>query len=220
MRQFIVTGSALTAASALGLAGCATSAKAPSLTATSSGPSTIGEAVVQPVKDLGLTREKPPEILIKAVEAPYRPLADCAQITAEIAALDQVLGRDLDEGGVKEKQNVVGDLAVDAVQSATSLPFRGVIREVSGANAQQRAWDRALYAGSVRRAFLKGMGASKGCAYPAAPATPQVVAMLNAKRAAERAAKKAKPAERTAGAPVQVAYQADPMAEKVSAAPR
>ena len=42
----------------------------------------------------------------------------------------------------------------------------------------------ALYAGSVRRAFLKGVGQQRGCAYPARSATPEVIAALAAQREA------------------------------------
>ena len=96
------------------------------------------------------------------------------------------------------------------------IPFLGVIREVSGANAQDRFWNKALYAGTARRAFLKGIGEQRGCAWPARSATPAVLA----KRAAERErlqlarsdakADKAKPQakdEKTAGEPTEVKFE-------------
>ena len=55
------------------------------------------------------------------------------------------------------------------------IPFRGLIRELSGANAQERAVQAAIQAGLARRGFLKGLGAARRCQYPAGPATPEVV---------------------------------------------
>ena len=60
------------------------------------------------------------------------------------------------------------------------IPFRGLIREVSGANAQEKKVQAAVYAGSVRRAFLKGVGQQRGCRYPARPATHADIAALQA----------------------------------------
>lgn len=173
------------------------------------------DVMLSPLSDVNIRKRAIPPALVAALANPYdlKGLKTCAGYTTAIMDLDVALGDDIDVAtGQKTDMENVGNSAGVIAKSVIGsfIPFRGVIREVSGANAQQRAWDRALYAGSVRRAFLKGMGQSKGCAYPAAPATPQVVAMLGAKREAERAARKAKPtpAERTAGAPVEVALEA------------
>ncbi|MGG2005328.1 hypothetical protein [Novosphingobium resinovorum] len=58
---------------------------------------------------------------------------------------------------------------------ASFIPFRGLIREVSGANAQDRKVNAAIQAGLTRRGFLKGVGSAKGCRYPASPAPASVV---------------------------------------------
>ena len=62
------------------------------------------------------------------------------------------------------------------------IPFRGLIREVSGANDHDRKVRAAIQAGIARRGFLKGVGQSKGCAWPARPATRQVVAAYMGER--------------------------------------
>ena len=49
------------------------------------------------------------------------------------------------------------------------LPFRGVVREVTGAAVNERLLRAAYTAGMARRAFLKGWGLGRGCAYPARP---------------------------------------------------
>ena len=73
----------------------------------------------------------------------------------------------------------VGDaqVACHAVQEGTFgsrqansiIPFRSVIREISGAAAHDRRYNAAVYAGVVRRSFLKGIGQQRGCKYPSAP---------------------------------------------------
>ena len=50
---------------------------------------------------------------------------------------------------------------------ADDWAFRGILREVTGAAGNDRALRAAFTAGMARRAFLKGLGQGKGCAYPA-----------------------------------------------------
>ncbi|MEM7494273.1 MAG: hypothetical protein AAF296_12910, partial [Pseudomonadota bacterium] len=56
-----------------------------------------------------------------------------------------------------------------ASEAGGLIPFRGVVRRVSGA----RAWDKkvlkAYERGSHRRTYLKGLGAANGCPIPASP---------------------------------------------------
>ena len=59
------------------------------------------------------------------------------------------------------------DAGQDTINSL--IPGRFIIRRLSGAYAAQRKAVAAVYAGSVRRGFLKGLGTAKGCAPPAAP---------------------------------------------------
>jgi hypothetical protein len=44
------------------------------------------------------------------------------------------------------------------------IPFRGVIRQLTGANAEREKMERAIYAGLARRSFLKGYAQGIGCA--------------------------------------------------------
>lgn len=184
------------------------------------------DVMLSPLSDANVRKKAVPPVLVAALADPYdlAGLKSCAGFTTAIMDLDVALGDDIDVAHDKTNDEKMGNGAGTIAKSliGSFIPFRGVLREVSGANAQQRAWDRALYAGSVRRAFLKGMGQSKGCAWPASPASPQVVAMLSARREAERVARKAKPlpAERTAGAPVQVALESPAKLQQVSAAKR
>ena len=180
------------------------------------------DVMLSPLADVNIRKMAIPPTLVAALANPYdlKGIRSCAGYTTAILDLDEVLGDDIDVAYGKTNEEKIGNGAGQIAKSliGSFIPFRGVIREVSGANAQQRAWDRALYAGAVRRAFLKGMGQSKGCAYPARPATAKVVAMLTAKREAELAAKKAKPVagERTAGTPVAVAMESPAKIQPVS----
>jgi hypothetical protein len=49
------------------------------------------------------------------------------------------------------------------------VPFRGWVRKLSGAERYSKEVAAAIAAGTVRRAYLKGLGEAKGCAAPAAP---------------------------------------------------
>ena len=60
---------------------------------------------------------------------------------------------------------------LDTVASTASgiIPYRGIVRTVTGANSHATKVRKAYERGSHRRTFLKAMGLIKGCDYPAAP---------------------------------------------------
>ena len=166
---------------------------------------TAEDVAMSPLSDVGLHKKGIPVVLETAMAKPYdlTGIKSCAGFTTAIMDLDVALGADIDVAFGKTADEKMSNSAGTVMKSVLGsfIPFRGVIRELSGANAHQRQWDKALYAGAARRAFLKGMGEQRGCAYPARSATPEVVAAL----AAERAKRKAKsPNEATAGEPVKV----------------
>lgn len=132
------------------------------------------DVVVQPMQDVGIDRKDIPENLLRIQDRPYSlaGIRTCTQIRQAIGDMDAVLGDDLDapyeatrDDKRKDTAGKVGGLIVNSL-----LPFRGVIREISGAAAQDRRYNAAVYAGVVRRSFLKGIGQQRGCKYPAAPA--------------------------------------------------
>lgn len=161
-------------------------------TAVSQEKVTAGDVVTKPLSDLNIKKDEVPEILVTARSRPYdlSGLNRCAALGSAIANLDAVLGDDIDIARDDGNATIdMGNLAKSVVGSL--IPFGGVIREISGANAQQRKWNEAIYAGSVRRAFLKGIGHQRGCNYPARAASAKDAAAVHAARDAAEAREKA-----------------------------
>lgn len=134
------------------------------------------DAAKTPINDLNVGRDKEiPPLLIEAGAKPYslEGLGKCRQLAAAINDLDTLLGPDIDLPQ-EERDRISGGRVAQWVVSSF-IPFRGLIREISGANAQDRKVNAAVQAGLARRGFLKGVGAAKGCAYPASPAPRHVV---------------------------------------------
>ncbi len=145
----------------LGLSACASTGATPS---SSQASNPVGTAVQQPFQDLNLVRTDIPPVLQAADASPYEraSLADCKVVTAQIAELDAQLGPDVDDktaAGGQANSGIVSDL----IQSAIGLPFRGIIRQVTGAEQRAQAWRHAVLAGMTRRAYLKGVSAERGC---------------------------------------------------------
>ncbi|MDF2637140.1 MAG: hypothetical protein K0R64_124 [Novosphingobium lindaniclasticum] len=128
-----------------------------------------------PVTDLNLDKTEIPPVLIAATKKPYdlASLRSCSQIGKAVEELDGILGDDIDLPQEARDRVSTGKVAKWVVSSF--IPFRGLIREISGANAQERAVLAAVQAGVARRGFLKGVGAQRGCKYPASPATASII---------------------------------------------
>jgi hypothetical protein len=143
-------------AAALVLVGCTTSGS------PTNRPDAVTGAVQQPFKDLNLVREQTPPVLEAAAKAPYvemQPL-DCAAVRAELAALDHELGPDFDAAENRNDAILAG-----ALRSAMGLPFRGVVRKITGAQKRDERREHAILAGIARRGFLKGVD-RKSCNAP------------------------------------------------------
>ena len=130
------------------------------------------EVAKTPLRDLNIDARDIPEALQTAVRDPYATygMQACDALVSEIAGLDMVLGADydiaLDDGGDRFSEGRIGQSVVGSF-----LPFRGILREVTGAAGNDRDMRAAFTAGMARRAFLKGWGLGRGCAYPAQPKT-------------------------------------------------
>lgn len=160
----------LTAAAVLGTAWPGLAAAEPDKPVTQREPSAVDVAAT-PVTDLNLRKGEIPPILLTAQAEPYglAGLRRCSDLAAEIGRIDAVLGEDFDTAAAAKRRISPGKVAQSVVGSF--IPFRGVIREISGANEEERKLQYAIYAGSARRAFLKGVGLQRGCPLPARPAT-------------------------------------------------
>jgi hypothetical protein len=127
-----------------------------------------------PLTDLNLAQDPIPELLLAAAAAPYASegLTGCGAIGGAIAELDMVLGPDLDVADEERDDISVGRMAKSWVGSF--IPFRSIVREVTGAADHQRDFEAAIVAGLIRRGYLKGLGEQMGCSYPARPAFAKV----------------------------------------------
>ena len=138
-------------------------------------------AVAAPLRDLNVLRTKIPDVLLEALADPYqRPprgvrqskSAQCGQLVSLIQPLDEALGDDLDlpptadGGGIDGRGTTLGLIASAA---SDVIPFRGWVRKLSGAERHDKLVQSAILAGAVRRAYLKGLGESRGCNPPATP---------------------------------------------------
>lgn len=134
----------------------------------------MGDVAVTPLTDLNISKDQVPEVLLAAVENPYgnEGLDECGTIGLAIAELDAVLGYDYDIEAAKRDRISEGRIAKKVVGSF--IPFRGIIREISGAADHERQFEAAIMAGMVRRGYLKGLGEASGCPYPSRPAFTQI----------------------------------------------
>ena len=139
----------------------------------------IPDAARAPLRDLNLMKEEIPPLLL-SIDYPYKidgPVY-CDNLIAEVSALDDVLGVGLDH--YKEKGSLNEQAAEAATNAATNaledaatgwIPYRSVLRRLTGATKHERALAKAYQRGRIRRAFLKGIGGAFQCPYPARPSS-------------------------------------------------
>lgn len=164
---------------ALALSACSTQKGASKTNVTPETTKQIGDAVTVPLNDLNLIETAIPDALRNAQKNPYAAPADtsCTALAKDITALDEALGADLDTPVVKDNESLVArrvmSESVSAIRKTTEavVPFRNWVRKLSGAERKSRAVASAIAAGSIRRAYLKGIGHSHKCEAPAAPHT-------------------------------------------------
>ena len=110
---------------------------------------------------LGLTGASVPPLLKEVRQDPYAMPAslNCPGVLAQISALDEVLGPDLDMPRTAEAKG--GPDVMAGVRSV--LPYGGVVRLFTRADHKDRELIQAALAGWERRGFLKGLARNLGC---------------------------------------------------------
>jgi len=122
-----------------------------------------GDIAEQPARDVGAVKTKIPPVLQKAAASPYSlaGLSKCTQIADAFDDLGEALGPDFVQGVDRKKSRkvkVTGDTVAGLI-----VPFRGLVREVSGAASAQRELNAVVDAGFARRGFLRGVYQTRGC---------------------------------------------------------
>lgn len=140
----------------------------------------VRDVAMTPLNDLNLAQDEIPPILLWARDNTYdnTGMEDCEAIRRGIGDLDAVLGDDVDTTAPEQDRLSVGRIARSAVGSL--MPFRGIVRELTGANSHEREFRQAIAGGLMRRSYLKGLGEARGCAYPARPMPPALQANIEA----------------------------------------
>jgi hypothetical protein len=125
-----------------------------------------GQIATQPVRDVGAQKVEIPVPIQQAAAAPYslKGLRTCAQLSRAVFELNDVLGPDY-AGGVVIHENKAGKLAAAGGKTIvnTIIPFRGLVREVSGAAPAERRLNADIKAAFARRGFLRGVAAARKC---------------------------------------------------------
>ena len=123
----------------------------------------LREVAITPASDLNIESIEIPPYLLNMTNPYIGQYSQCAPLLAEISKLDGLLGADLDvpEEEAERRERVALNAASDTLGSL--IPFRGVVRAVSGASAHARKAREAYERGLVRRAYLKGQGQKLGC---------------------------------------------------------
>lgn len=143
------------------MAGCATRASV-----AGRDEETVRGAMEEPLRDLSVWREAPPALLTEAADDPFSLPAepDCQALAEEIVALNAILGPDIDAPrNAGDDGFSATELLAGAVGGVWSLPYRGIVRRMTGADRRDRELRHAILAGMVRRGFLKGVALRAGC---------------------------------------------------------
>ncbi len=152
---------------ALVLANLLIAGQALAQTAAAPRPVTAGDVATRPLEDVNVRKDKIAPVLEAALAAPYTlpGKGRCAALNSEVARLNDALGPDIDamtpQTRAQKREQVVGGTARSLVGSL--IPFDGLVRQISGADAAAAHRALFIYAGSARRAFLKGYASARGC---------------------------------------------------------
>lgn len=121
-------------------------------------------AVTGPVNDIGFNDIEIPEYLANMGNPYATQPSTCSALNSEVARLNSLLGADLniaEDEDARKEQNRLN--ATRNTVGSVLIPFRGVVRAISGASKNERLAREAYERGLVRRAYLKGRAEVLGC---------------------------------------------------------
>jgi hypothetical protein len=125
------------------------------------------DIVTQPARDVGIVKTEIPTVLQAADRDPYglSGLKSCPQLAGAIVELNAALGPDFQTTNAAAHENRTGKVAEagGAALVDSLIPFRGLVREISGAAPADRRLRAAINAGFARRGYLRGVYASRNC---------------------------------------------------------
>jgi hypothetical protein len=138
----------------------------------------LGSVAMQPLRDTRIRDQKIPAVLQRAASAPYSSdgTGSCATIAAQIRELNGALGADVDTPARQKGEGSAIAAAGARAVVGTLIPGLGLVRVLTGADKQQRRAEAAVYAGAVRRGYLKGLGLAKRCGGGAVPTAASLAA--------------------------------------------
>lgn len=143
---------------------CACASSSDKATFKGSDTRTVESAVMTPVNDVGLDKIEIPAYLVRLTDPYANTPASCASLRTEVSRLDGLLGDDVDiPENVAERREQNALNATSSTLGSVLIPFRGVVRAVSGAASNARDARKAYERGLVRRAYLKGMAKQMDC---------------------------------------------------------
>jgi hypothetical protein len=125
-----------------------------------------GEIATQPVRDVGIDRKDLPKVLQEVAQNPYAAPStpSCRGLNIALGELNAVLGEDFAVGvAANEDRSEKIAEAVGRTIVNSLVPFRGLVREISGAAPAERRLEAAVTIGIARRGYLRGLASAKGC---------------------------------------------------------
>jgi hypothetical protein len=130
---------------------------------------TMENIATKPLKDMNIVKKKVPPELEAMMAEPYslKGLKTCRQLQAEVRKIDRMIGPDVDskEASAEARKQTPAEFVFGATEAIAGslIPFTGLIRYVSGAQKRERYAAAAVFAGAIRRSYIKGTARNRGC---------------------------------------------------------